>query len=389
MKNQTDTQWTTFAVANNTAGISWHAQGVTDLILPEAKSAAVEKRLRLATGSKTATTRLPAWIKSLIRKIQLHLQGKLQDFSDVPVHLADATDFMREVYRAAQTIPAGTVLTYAELAATLGKPKSARAVGTALGKNPVLLIIPCHRIIASSGKLGGFSAPGGITTKAALLKCEGVSLQKPAVIESAAAWQKAIRYLQKQDKQLAIIIKQVGAFTFQPHRRAEPLEALINAIVSQQLSTKVARTILQRVRAVIDKNGKADAKKILTTPDADLRAAGLSGMKVSYLKDLAQHCVDGKFPTLQEVQTMSDEQIIKQFTQVKGIGKWTVEMYLMFDLGRADIFPVDDYGIRKAIAQLHQLNELPPAKSMAAYGEAWQPYRTVASLYLWRSLDMP
>lgn len=382
-------QWTTFPVANDTAGISWNAQGVTDLLLPEARAADVERKLRKLTGNKTAATRLPASIKSLIRKIRLHLQGKLQDFADVPVCLDGATDFMREVYRTAQKIPAGTVTTYAELAAQLGKPKAARAVGTALGKNPVLLIIPCHRIIASSRKLGGFSAPGGVATKSALLQCEGVSLQKPAVLGSAAEWQKAVRYLQKQDKQLAGIIKQVGMFSFQPHQRAEPLDALVSAIVSQQLSTKVANTILQRVRAVINKNGKADAKKVLATPDADLRAAGLSGMKVSYLKDLAQHVIDGKFPTLQDVQKLSDAQIIQLFTQVKGIGKWTVEMYLMFDLGRADIFPVDDYGIRKAIAKLHQLDDLPPAKSLAVYAEKWKPYRTVASLYLWRSLDMP
>jgi DNA-3-methyladenine glycosylase II len=118
-----------------------------------------------------------------------------------------------------------------------------------------------------------------------------------------------------------------------------------------------------------------------------LRAAGLSYKKVAYLKDLAQHFLDGKFPTLEQIRQMPNEQIIKLFSEIKGVGRWTVEMYLIFDLGRADVFPGDDYGIRKAIAQLHGLAELPPVKQMAQYGEPWKPYRSVASLYLWRSLD--
>ena len=110
-------------------------------------------------------------------------------------------------------------------------------------------------------------------------------------------------------------------------------------------------------------------------------------MKVAYLKDLAQHALRGELPSLAEAKAMSDEQLVRCFTAIKGIGRWSVEMYLIFDLGRADIFPVDDYGIRKAIMQLHNLAELPPAKAMAQYGEAWKPYRSIASLYLWRLLD--
>jgi 3-methyladenine DNA glycosylase/8-oxoguanine DNA glycosylase len=97
--------------------------------------------------------------------------------------------------------------------------------------------------------------------------------------------------------------------------------------------------------------------------------------------------LQGKLPSLAEARAMSDEQLVRCFTAIKGIGRWSVEMYLIFDLGRADIFPVDDYGIRKAIMQLHNLAELPPAKAMAQYGTVWKPYRSIASLYLWRSLN--
>jgi O-6-methylguanine DNA methyltransferase len=382
----TNEQWLVFPTALGYCGVSWCARGVTAFMLPEATPVPIQKEFRSLTGAAKPATHTPAWIRELVQKVKWHLKGQQQDFSAVPVAIDNATDFMQAVYAVAQSIPSGSVISYAQLARQLGKPGAVRAVGTALGKNPVPLIIPCHRIITTSGKLGGFSANGGVAAKEKLLACEGVSLEKPRLLTTAAQWHTGVQYLQR-DKQLAALIKGVGPFSFKPQLNAEPLQAFVDAIVSQQLSTKVAATILKRVHALIGTRGKPCAKKILATDDDALRAAGLSYMKVSYLKDLASHCVNGKFPTLEQVRQMSDEQIIKSFTEIKGVGRWTVEMYLIFDLGRADVFPGDDYGIRKAIAQLHGLPELPPAKQMAQYGEQWKPYRSVASLYLWRSLD--
>ena len=314
------------------------------------------------------------------------MKGLPQDFSAVPVAVDDATDFMLAVYAEARRIPAGDVISYAQLAERLGKPDAVRAVGTALGKNPVPLIIPCHRIITTSGKLGGFSANGGVTAKEILLACEGINLEKPRLLTTAAQWRAGVQHL-RGDEPLAKLINKVGDFSFSPKQNVDPLQALIDAIVSQQLSTKVAATILKRVNALVEKKGRPCASKILATDDEVLRAAGLSYKKVAYLKDLAQHFLDGKFPTLEQIRQMPNEQIIKLFSEIKGVGRWTVEMYLIFDLGRADVFPGDDYGIRKAISQLHGLAELPPVKQMAQYSEQWKPYRSVASLYLWRSLD--
>ena len=379
-------EWVAFPTVKGVCGISWRARAVTGFALPEATAATVERALQRDTGNRSPAAKVPAWVQKLIRHVQAHLQGKQQDFSAVPVQVAGATDFMQAVYRAAQALPAGSVVTYAELAARMGKPNAVRAVGTALGKNPIPLIIPCHRIIAANGKPGGFSAGGGVHSKLALLACEGVSLEKPRTLATAAQWQQALTHL-RRDKCMAGLMKKVGDIDFRPHHNAEPMQALIAAIVSQQLSTKVASTIHKRVKVLIEKNGKPCAKKMLATPDADLRAAGLSFMKIAYLKDVAQHSLDGKLPALADVKKMSDEQIIQQLTAIKGVGRWTVEMYLMFDLGRADVFPVDDYGIRKAIMRLHHLPEMPPAKQLMPYGENWKPFRTVASLYLWRSLD--
>lgn len=345
----------------------------------------MRRELQALAGQQAPAPRPPAWVRSLAARIQRHCQGKPQDFSSVPLYLPSATDFMLAVYRAARAIPPGSVQTYAELAAAIGKPGAMRAVGSALGRNPVPLVVPCHRIVAASGKPGGFTSPGGLDTKRWLLACEGVSLGKPQVLATPAQWQAAVRHLQR-DKAMAALMRRVGPIRFRPQRNEDPLAAFIDAIASQQLATKVAATILRRLHAVIHVDGKPDARKILATPDSELRAVGLSGMKVAYLKDLAQHSIDGKLPTLSQVKTMGDEQLVRCFTAIKGIGRWSVEMYLIFDLGRADVFPADDYGIRKAIGQLHSLDELPPAKALAAYAEAWRPCRTAAALYLWRSL---
>lgn len=386
MAANTQQAWVIFPVENAHCGIAWCTQGVTHFLLPETTTARMQKELQLVTAQHDPAQKIPAWIARLMRKISLHLKGKAQDFSAVPVFIEKATPFMRAVYDAARRIPAGEVVSYAELAQRIKKPGAVRAVGTALGKNPVPLIIPCHRIIAASGRLGGFSAQGGLDTKKMLLHCEGVSVEKPQLMASAAQWRSGMQFL-LQDKQFRQLHKQVGEFAFQPQHNAEPLDALIQAIVSQQLSTKVATTIFERVNQLVSKHGKPCAKTLLSVPDATLRGAGLSGMKVMYLKDLAVHALQGKLPSRDEAHAMSDEQLVRCFTAIKGIGRWSVEMYLIFDLGRADIFPADDYGIRKAIMQLHNLPELPPAKAMAQYGAVWKPYRSIASLYLWRSLN--
>jgi methylated-DNA-[protein]-cysteine S-methyltransferase len=379
--------WTTFPTVIGTCGLSWNEQGITSFSFPESSEARLNTVLKKASGLAKPTATPPAWIRQLVARIKLHLKGNAQDFADVPVDFGKRPPLALAVYEKIRTLPAGTVITYGELAKRLGKPKASRAVGTALGKNPVPLIVPCHRIVASSGRLGGFSAPGGVATKIDLLDREGVCLTPPRTLATPAEWRKAVNALKKQDAGFRHLLKQVGDLDFEPDLHSEPLNSLLSAIVSQHLSTKVASTILKRVHALVSKNDIPDPHKILKTPDSELRAAGLSFMKISFLKDLAQHSVDGQLSPLDKLQQMSNEHIIKEFTRIKGVGRWTVEMYLIFNLGRADVFPVLDFGVRKGIAQLHGLEKIPDAHEMEKYGEVWKPYRTVASLYLWRSLD--
>jgi 3-methyladenine DNA glycosylase/8-oxoguanine DNA glycosylase len=247
--------------------------------------------------------------------------------------------------------------------------------------------VPCHRVIAAANKLGGFSSAGGRETKIALLANEGVRLERPYALSTAARWQAAVAALRSQDPVFGRFMQSMPPFTFRPHLSAEPLTALTGAIVNQQLSNKVAAVILKRVNALVMEAGRVCPHRILKVAPAALREAGLSHMKISYLQHLARTYLDGRLSPLSQLKRMRDDQIIDEFTQVKGIGRWTVEMYLIFNLGRADVLPVLDLGVRKSIAQLYSLPSIPTPKALDPYGARWTPYRTVASLYLWRALD--
>lgn len=168
--------WTTFQTSIGICGISWNAYGITSFKLPESSGMQIEHSLRKTNSNTNASKVLPFWIREIIIKIKDHLRGKSQDFSDAPLHFNMLSEFQHSVYKAAQKIPSGKVMTYAELAKAIGRPRAVRAVGNALSKNPIPLIIPCHRIIAASGRLGGFSQSGGLGMKAELLACEGVCL---------------------------------------------------------------------------------------------------------------------------------------------------------------------------------------------------------------------
>jgi 3-methyladenine DNA glycosylase/8-oxoguanine DNA glycosylase len=168
-----------------------------------------------------------------------------------------------------------------------------------------------------------------------------------------------------------------------------PFDALAESIAYQQLSGKAAATIWGRVRALYGKRKWLDPKQVLATKDEALRAAGLSRSKVAALKDLAAKTIDGTVPSARQLAKMSDEEIIERLTAVRGIGRWTAEMLLLFDLGRLDVWPVGDYGVQKGLAKTFGKRKLPTPKQMAKLGEKWKPYRSIAAWYFWRALDKP
>ena len=199
----------------------------------------------------------------------------------------------------------------------------------------------------------------------------------------------ACRYLREADPVLGEVMARVGACTLRPEPTQSLFAALARAIVYQQLSGRAAATLLGRVHAIYAPRRSITPGDVVATPPERLRAAGLSTAKTAALRDLAARTLDGTVPSMAAARRMDDEAAILALTTVRGVGRWTAEMFLMFRLGRPDVLPVDDYGIRKAVQRAYRLRALPKKDRLRRIAESWRPYRTVACWYLWRSLDAP
>jgi DNA-3-methyladenine glycosylase II len=211
----------------------------------------------------------------------------------------------------------------------------------------------------------------------------------------------AIAHLSAVDPKLGRLIEKAGPYTLRVSSGLSPFEALVESIIYQQLHGKAAATIHRRLidsfAELLGAGVHPSAEDLLDCPNEQLRAAGLSKNKALALRDLAAKTLDGTVPTLPTIRRMTDEEIIEHLTQVRGIGRWTVEMLLIFRLGRPDVFPVTDYGIRKGFALTFQglkptkkveASDLPNAETMHRRGKKWGPWRSVASWYMWRACDL-
>jgi DNA-3-methyladenine glycosylase II len=199
---------------------------------------------------------------------------------------------------------------------------------------------------------------------------------------------KIVDALRTADPVMARLIEEHGAIVRKDLRRERPGDAygaLLRSIVGQQLSTKAAQTIYGRMLELFGGHAPTPKQLRAANPD-DIRAAGLSRPKINYLRDLAKHVEDGELE-LDRLDELSDEKIIEELTAVKGIGEWSAHMFLMFHLGRPDVLPVGDQGIRNAVRVQYRLRKLPDAKRLEKIAKPWRPYRTLACLYLWSSLD--
>lgn len=196
----------------------------------------------------------------------------------------------------------------------------------------------------------------------------------------------AVRRLRRADPDLGRVIDDSGPFDLELQRAPTLLHSLAEAITYQQLTAKAASTIFARVQVYLPDAPELDAaERVLSTSDEELRAAGLSNAKLRAIRDLAQRVADGRLPTLPELTSMPDDDVIARLVEVRGIGRWTAQMLLIFRLGRPDVLPTEDYGLRKGFALAFGLGpDVPSPAQVAERGERWQPYRTVASWYLWR-----
>jgi methylated-DNA-[protein]-cysteine S-methyltransferase len=398
--NITRQHFTLFDTAVGNCGIVWTEQGIIGVQLPEASADATRTRLQVrfpnASESKATVS-----IKKVISNITALLKGKAVDLSKAALDMSALPTFHQRAYTVARTIKPGSTLSYGEVATQLGSPGGSRAVGQAMARNPFPIIVPCHRVLAAGGKLGGFTANGGVDTKQRMLQIEGVTLNEKKTSNNRGAQaagstkpayafnvRKALTHLRKADPKLATLMDEIGPFSMRVNQTQDVFLALAESIVYQQLHGKAAATIFKRVCELFPRSGEFfTAKDIMRCGDDKLRGAGLSQNKLLALRDLASKTLDGTLPGMHELHVLDSDIIIERFTRVRGIGRWTVEMLLMFRLGRPDVLPVDDFGVRKGFMVAFRKREMPAPKQLKAYGERWAPYRSVASWFLWRAAD--
>jgi DNA-3-methyladenine glycosylase II len=198
-------------------------------------------------------------------------------------------------------------------------------------------------------------------------------------------WRKGLQHLRKQDPVLAGVIRNTGPIRFELDD--DHYEAIVGSIIYQQLAGSAARAILNRFKELY--GGRLPRpKEYLSTSEARLRGTGLSPQKISYIKDLAERLEDGRLD-LERLEDLSDSQAMAELDAVRGIGRWTAEMFLLFKLGRTDVLPVDDLGLRKAAKQAYKLRKLPSKQKFEELARDWHPYSSISTLYLWKSMEKP
>jgi DNA-3-methyladenine glycosylase II len=197
----------------------------------------------------------------------------------------------------------------------------------------------------------------------------------------------ACTHLSARDEKLAELIKSTLPFQLDEILAESPYAALLESITHQSISGKAAATIFGRVKALSSNGGVPTPQEMLKLKKPALRKAGLSGAKILAMKDLAQKTIDGVVPTLEQAEKMSDDELVERLVSVRGIGAWTVEMFLIFRLGRPDVLPIHDLGVKKGWSVTYGKKHMPTPKQLLAFGERCRPYRTVASWYMWRAFE--
>ncbi|HEY9072313.1 MAG TPA: methylated-DNA--[protein]-cysteine S-methyltransferase [Candidatus Ozemobacteraceae bacterium] len=371
--------------------LAWNGRGIRALALPniDDESTLTLLRKHVPVSREASPTGIARRAILFVRDL---LAGKKPDHTSCPpLDLSYLSKYNISIYTILQRIPAGATIGYGELAAAAGRPRSARATGRIVGSNPLPLLIPCHRVIGADGGLHGFSAPGGIATKRRILELEGTPLPGPRrrrPFPAASSDNEAgARYLASIDPVMKDLIARAGPCRLEIDRISSLFEALLESIVYQQLTGKAAATIFGRLLDLFRPKRHIDPLDILRASDEELRGAGISGPKIAAMRDLADKGASGELPTLEELDRLDDETIIDRLTHIRGIGRWTVEMLLLFRLGRPDILSAGDYGLRKGYAILYNNGILPTPREFATAGERWKPWRSIASWYLWRAAE--
>ena len=198
---------------------------------------------------------------------------------------------------------------------------------------------------------------------------------------------KAHRHLSKSDPVLRKLIRKHGKCALAPEKRRSPFQSLVQAVAHQQLNGTAANTILTRFKKLFPGRKFPRPEDLAKVSDEQIRACGFSFAKIKAIRDIAEKALSGVIPSSRQIVKLSDDEIVARLTEVRGVGRWTVEMLLIFQLGREDVLPVDDFGVRTGYRVAYQKREMPKPKELLAFGEKWKPHRTTAAWFLWRAAD--
>lgn len=390
---QTKNSYFIFTTKAGHAAVAWKNNALTHVLLPEKSRKSLEQKLPQHLFCLCENPKPP--IVKAITQIQNYFAGEAFNFSRIKLDFSSCPPFHQMVYAELLKVPPGSTTTYKELAIRCQNPKGSRAVGQAVGKNPLVLLIPCHRVIKSDATLGGFSAAGGIEQKIAMLELEDVQVIRtpktivaPPLLLEDVNIDEALEFLGNTDANMKRLIAKVPRFSITPDSMSSTFQALLESIVYQQLTGKAAATIFSRLLGLFGCQGSITPLDIVRAKDSELRSAGLSGSKTAAIRDLAEFALAGKLPEVTEMKKMSNNRIVNCLTAIKGIGRWTVEMMLIFKLGRADIMAPGDYGLQKGLGIIRNQKTLPSPAQLGEAAKIWKPYRSIASWYLWRASEL-
>ena len=366
--------------------VEWSEVGLTRLAL--GRTAEALREGFLARGV-LESRRSPRFVREATALLKQHLSGRPQDFGSVPLDLARASPTFRDVALALRETQAGATVEAETLAARLALPGGSARLRQLLARNPVPFLLPGHRVLGAGGLLGAWG--GGEALHERLLSLETMAHPPLHGADGAPAGprvQEALAHLRARDPLLGELIERVGPFHLTLRRGQSPYEALARSIVGQQITGRAAQAILRRLASQFGTPGVPPPARIRKATDVQLRAAGLSGGKARAFRDLAAHALAGDVPSWAVLRRWPDEQILSTLTEIHGVGRWTVEMVLLFRLGRPDVLPLGDYGIRKGYARTFTRGRLPSARELQRRGWRWRPFRSIASWYLWRALEL-
>jgi DNA-3-methyladenine glycosylase II len=198
----------------------------------------------------------------------------------------------------------------------------------------------------------------------------------------------ALKHLAAVDPVMRKLIRAAGPCALKPETKRSPFQSLVQAVAHQQLNGTAADTILTRFKKLFPGKKFPRPEDLAKVTDEQIRACGFSFSKIAAIRDIAAKTLDGTIPSSRAIAKLSDEEIVTRLTEARGVGRWTVEMLLIFQLGREDVLPVDDFGVRNGFRLAHKKRDMPKPKALAAFGEKWQPHRTTAAWYLWRAVDL-